>query len=131
VGKLSCRQPGTVHFRTDRMCYMFAHPASHGTHIMMELAYADMQQDVRLTTNAAAAAAAGSATPLTLSVKVPHHLPAFDGYGEYEPQLRAHRISVDFLSAADLAAFRAAVFPIMQQQLLSSITGKANPTRRR
>src|SRR5690606_16295980 len=28
VGKLQCKSPGFVHFRDERLCYMFIHPAA-------------------------------------------------------------------------------------------------------
>ncbi len=80
---------------------------------MMELAYADMMADVRCSAIASSAAA-----PALLSFKVPHHLPAFDGYGDYEPQRRNHRISIEFASQSDLAKFQQQVYATMQAQVM-------------
>lgn len=105
VGKLTCKSPATVHFKNDRICYMFVHPQQPETQIMMELFYHTMV-DVRTTPIGTVGA---------FSFKIPHHLPAFDGYGDYEPHLRNHRLTIEFLSQNDLANFKTRVYPYVQQ----------------
>lgn len=108
VGKLSCRYPSMVHFKRDRVCYIFAHPHQENVTIMMELGYADML-DVR--TSPSGGAGSGS-----FSFRIGHHLPAFDNFGDYEPHLRAHRLTIEFNSQFDLQQFKKAVLPAVLAQ---------------
>jgi len=111
VGKVQCVRPSTVRFMRDRLCYMFSHPQSQGTEMMMELHYSECA-DVRC-----AASATGGAG--TFSWKVPSHLPAFDSYGDYEPSLRSHRLLVEFSTQAELAKFKQMVLPVVLQQAIA------------
>jgi hypothetical protein len=107
VGKLCCRAPSLVHFKPDRLCYMFAHPHSPDTQVMIELSYEDMV-DLRCSPANGGAGA--------FSFKIPHFLPAFDW--DYEPNLRHHRLTVEFHSAADMQRFKQQAYTSIQMRAL-------------
>lgn len=115
VGTCGSRFAGTAKFLPQMVVYSFEHPIHR--QVEMHMHYKDMV-GVRLQAASAPAAgrgnSAGAGRLLELRFRIEHPLSYFTR--EYDPANAAHDLRIGFLSQADAAAFREAVWNEMGKQ---------------